>query len=146
MKTPKQEAIERYIAGESSTTLAEHYGVHYGTILSWVRKAGFDVRAKHAEGPVMTEAVKAEVDKLQKSGLSGAEIARKLGINRTLVYRRHSFAKDKPTPIPTLNGAERRTLNALLEKLEAFLRTERGKEQSAVIRPQVRVLKKVLKP
>lgn len=142
--TRKDEAIAMYQAGATSTAVAEAFGVHYTTVLTWLRAAGLQPRPRPVEGPIMTEVVKAEVNRLKAEGLNGKEIGRKLGINPTLVYRMHSFSKDKPKPIPVLNGAEQRALKTLADKLEAFLGTERGAGQAKVIQPQVRAIRKVL--
>lgn len=99
---------------------------------------------KPYEGPVMTVAVKAEVDRLADEGLSGAQIARRLKVNPTLVYRHRSFKKEKVKPLPILTGAEQRSLQALLRKLEAFLSTPSGQGKAAEVRPQVEALRRVL--
>lgn len=96
------------------------------------------------ERKVMTPEISEELDRLISEGLSGMRIARRLGLSPTTVYRRHRFAKSKPRPIPPLNGDEQRVLLALMRKLEAFLLTPNGVAQSAVVRPQVEALRRIL--
>lgn len=140
-----QEVAGRYAAGEPSTVLGKEFGVHYLTVLNNVRRLGGAVRT-HAnrEGPVMTDAVKARVDELANKGMSGAAVARELGVNPTLVRRYRAFPRVKKDKHVKLGKKDKLALVGLLETLRKFRATERGAAQAKTIDPQIKALRGVL--
>lgn len=69
--------IERYASGETSTTLAEAYGVAKSTILGILRANTVVVRRQ----PLTTEQVN-EAAQLYESGLSLSQVAARLNVNQ----------------------------------------------------------------
>lgn len=69
--------IERYEAGETSTALAEAYGVAKSTILGILRANSVVVRRQ----PLTPEQI-GEAARLYESGLSLSQVAKRLGINQ----------------------------------------------------------------
>lgn len=139
------EVAEKYKSGVPSTTLAEQYGVHYTTVLNNMRRLGQKVRTYQSDGgPVLTPAVKAELDRLAKAGMNGRDIARTLGISYSLVYRRHKFTRQKKEKPIKLTNKDKRVLEGLLDTLRKFRATERGLAQRTTIDPQIKVLRGLL--
>lgn len=139
------QVAERYAAGEPSTVLGKEFGVHYLTVLHNVRRLGGSVRTYATrEGPVMTEAVKARVDELANTGMSGAAIARELGVNPTLIRRYRAFPRVKKDKHIKLGEKDKSALTELLQTLCKFRATERGAAQAKTIDPQIKALRGVL--
>lgn len=69
--------IERYEAGESSTTLADEYGVAKSTILGILRAANVVVRRQSLDEAIVAEAVR-----LYEVGLSLSQVAAQLEVNQ----------------------------------------------------------------
>ncbi|AXF51933.1 MAG: transposase [Caudoviricetes sp.] len=93
----------------------------------------------------MTEAVKAQVDELANRGMSGAAIARELGINPTLIRRYRAFPRvKKKNKHVKLGKKDKLALAGLLETLRKFRATERGAAQAKTIDPQIKALRGVL--
>jgi len=73
----RHDVVSRYEAGETSTTLANDYGVAKSTILGILRANNAVVRRQSLEPTVVIEAVR-----LYESGLSLSQIAARLEINQ----------------------------------------------------------------
>lgn len=145
--TPAQwdQVAARYAAGETSTALAQEFGVHYWTVLHNVKRLGGTVRTHHRSGgPVMTPEVKARIDEMADHGMRGAEIARELGINRTLVTRYRAFPRVKSERAIYLGKKDRKALGELLETLTKFRATDRGLAQRQALDPQIQALRSLL--
>ena len=69
--------VERYRAGETSTTLAEEYDVAKSTILGIIRANNVVVRRQ----PMTREQVR-EAKRRYVSGLSLSQVAEQLGVNQ----------------------------------------------------------------
>lgn len=140
-----KEVARRYAAGETSTALAQEFGVHYITILTGVRRLGGAVRTTHGgEGPIMTKEVKAKIDEMADAGMRGAEIARELGLNPTLVTRYRPFPRVKGERPIHLGKKERKALAELLDTLRKFRATDKGLAQRQTVDPQIKALRSVL--
>jgi hypothetical protein len=73
----RADVVARYGAGETSTTLADEYGVAKSTILGILRANNVVVRRQPLEPAVVTESVR-----LYESGLSLSQVAARLEINQ----------------------------------------------------------------
>lgn len=78
LNTDQQAAVvTRYSNGETSTTLAEEYGVAKSTILRILREARVVVRRQ----PMTPDQV-SEAAQLHQAGLSLSQVAKQLGVNQ----------------------------------------------------------------
>ncbi len=73
----RRDLVARYEAGETSTVLAEEYGVAKSTILGILRTNNVVVRRQPLESAVVAEAAR-----LYESGLSLSRVAERLRVNQ----------------------------------------------------------------
>jgi len=73
----RRDVAARYEAGETSTALADEYGVAKSTILGILRANNVVVRRQSLEPAVIAEATR-----LYESGLSLSRVAARLGVNQ----------------------------------------------------------------
>jgi DNA invertase Pin-like site-specific DNA recombinase len=91
--------IERYKAGEPSTTIATTFNISKGSVIKLLREAGVTIRNQPLTDDQITQAAQ-----LYTSGQSLAQIAVHLGVDPTTVHR---YLRKRGVKIRDTHGRER---------------------------------------
>ncbi len=131
-KGERRIAVERYLDGESSYSIAEDYKVTARTILNWVEDFGYETRGKSTGTNEYSEEFKEKIVDEYMSGKSSAELEEEYNISHGTIIRwireseyevRHSYSREFKDKIVDKYVFEGKTSKELSERYDVGRQT-----------------------